>query len=133
MSKLTEEELIARDAQRDIGAELLSAVRDTKAGRWARKTIFETQPDGQVLRSVVRADGTVEKEELLSGARWELMAARAGCGLSQAEFAQALGVSKRTLENWEQGRVEPTGAARRLLRLAACFPDTVTRLASMAT
>jgi putative transcriptional regulator len=40
------------------------------------------------------------------------MAARAGSGLSQAEFAQALGVSKRTLENWEQGRVEPTGAAR---------------------
>jgi hypothetical protein len=42
-------------------------------------------------------DGTVEKEERLSGARWELMAARTGAGLSQAKFARALGVSKRTL------------------------------------
>ena len=131
MGKLTEQELLARDAKRDIGAELLTAVRDLKAGRWARKTTFDVQTDGQVLRRVVRADGSVEKEELLSGARWELMAARASSGLSQAEFARALGVSKRTLENWEQGRVEPTGAARRLLRLAACFPDTVTRLAGL--
>ena len=131
MGKLTEQDLLARDAQRDIGAELLSAVRDLKAGRWTRKTTFDAQPDGQVLRRVVCADGTVEKEELLTGARWELMAARASSGLSQAEFARALGVSKRTLENWEQGRVEPTGAARRLLRLAACFPDTVIRLAGL--
>ncbi len=131
MGKLTEAELLARDAQRDIGAELLASVRELKAGRWARKTTFEVRPDGQVRRCVMRADGTVEKDEWLTGARWELMAARAGSGLSQAEFAQALGVSKRTLENWEQGRVEPTGAARRLLRLAACFPDTVTRLAGL--
>jgi putative transcriptional regulator len=131
MGKMTEAQPLARDAQRDISAELLAAVRDLKAGRWARKTTFEPQADGQVLRRVVRADGTLEKEEHLSGPRWELMAARAASGLSQAEFAQALGVSKRTLENWEQGRVQPTGAARRLLRLAARFPDTVTRLAGL--
>lgn len=131
MVKLTEEELKARDAGRDIGAELLASVRDLKAGRWARRTTFEAQPDGRVLRRVVRADGTIEKEELLTGPRWELMAARAGSGLSQAEFAQALGVSKRTLENWEQGRAEPTGPARRLLKLAAQFPDTVQRLAGL--
>ncbi|WP_201215014.1 helix-turn-helix domain-containing protein [Halochromatium roseum] len=52
-------------------------------------------------------------------------------GFSQMEFARALGVSKRTLENWEQGRAQPTGAARQLLRLAAQFPDTVGRLATM--
>ena len=132
MGKMTERELRARDAQRDIAAELLASVRELQAGQWARKTTFDVRADGQVLRRLVRADGTVEKEELLSGARWELMAARARSGLSQAEFAQALGVSKRTLENWEQGRVEPTGAARRLLRLVACFPDTVTRLARLA-
>lgn len=131
VGKLTEQQLQARDAKRNIAAELLGAVRDLNAGRWARRTTFEVQPDGQVLRRVVRSDGAVEKEERLSGPRWELMAARAACGLSQAEFARALGVSKRTLENWEQGRVEPTGAARRLLRLAASFPDTVTRLAGL--
>ena len=41
--------------------------------------------------------------------------ARASVGLSQQEFAQLLGVSARTLQDWEQGRREPTGAARTLL------------------
>ncbi|MEA3639744.1 MAG: helix-turn-helix domain-containing protein [Lamprobacter sp.] len=127
----TEKELLARDAERDIGAELLQAARDLRAGRWARKTEFEVLKNGAVRRRIQRADGTVEKEEVLTGARWELMAARAHSGLSQTEFARALGVSKRTLENWEQGRAQPTGAARQLLRLAAQFPETVSRLAAM--
>ena len=128
---MTDEELLARDAGRDIAAELLGAVRDLKAGRWARKTTVTVMADGAVRRRIERADGVVEKEERLTGPRWELMAARAQSGLSQADFAQALGVSKRTLENWEQGRAEPTGAARRLLKLAARFPDTLQRLAAL--
>ena len=128
---LTNKELLARDSRRDIGAELFQAVREIKAGRWARKTTFVALADGSVRRRVERADGTVEKEEKLTGPRWELMAARAQSGLSQFQFAKALGVSKRTLENWEQGRVEPTGAARRLLMLAARFPDTLQRLAGI--
>jgi putative transcriptional regulator len=51
--------------------------------------------------------------------------------LSQADFADALGVSKRTLENWEQGRAEPTGPAKVLLNLVAKYPDTVKRLAKI--
>jgi putative transcriptional regulator len=129
--KMSEKELVARDAKRDIGNELLQAVRELKAGRWARRTTFETLPDGTVRRRIERPDGTVEKEEILAGPRWEIMAARAHSGLSQSEFASSLGVSKRTLENWEQGRSEPTGAARRLLQLAARFPDTVERLSAM--
>lgn len=128
---MTEQELLARDAGRDVGAELLQAVRDVNAGRWARKTTFTVLPEGVVCRRIERPDGTVEKEERLTGPRWELMAARARSGLSQADFAQALGVSKRTLENWEQGRAEPTGAARRLLKLAARFPETLQRLAAI--
>ena len=128
---LTNKELLARDSRRDIGAELFQAVREIKAGRWARKTTFVALADGSVRRRVERADGTVEKEEKLTGPRWDLMAARAQSGLSQFQFAKALGVSKRTLENWEQGRVEPTGAARRLLMLAARFPDTLQRLAGI--
>ena len=38
-------------------------------------------------------------------------------GLSQAHFAMLIGVSKRTLENWEQGRRHPTGPAKVLLRI----------------
>ncbi len=109
---MSEEALLERDAQRNIGQELLNAVRDLKAGRWARKTTFETLPDGTVRRRIERPDGIIEKEEILSGPRWEIMVARAQSGLSQTAFAKAIGVSKRTLENWEQGRSEPTGAAR---------------------
>ena len=126
----TEKQLLARDAKRNIGTELLQSVRDLRAGKWARKTTFTVLKNGTVRRRIERADGTIEKEEILEGPRWEIMAARAQSGLSQAEFAQALGVSKRTLENWEQGRVQPTGAARQLLKLAARYPDTVERLAA---
>ena len=126
----TERELLARDAKRNIGEELLQSVRDLRAGKWARKTTYKTLKDGSVRRRIERADGTIEKDEILTGPRWEIMAARAQSGLSQAEFARALGVSKRTLENWEQGRAQPTGAARQLLKLAARFPDTVERLAA---
>ena len=64
--KMSEKELVARDAKRDIGTELLQAVRELKAGRWARRTTFETLPDGTVRRRIERPDGTVEKEEILA-------------------------------------------------------------------
>ena len=43
-------------------------------------------------------------------------------GLSQAKFATLLGVSVRTLQDWEQGRRAPSGAARTLLMVAAKNP-----------
>jgi putative transcriptional regulator len=45
--------------------------------------------------------------------------------LSRPKFAKMIGVSVRTLENWEQGRSKPNGAARALLRVAAYAPDVV--------
>ena len=48
--------------------------------------------------------------------------ARARVGLSQQQFASLLGVSARTLQDWEQGRREPTGAAKTLLRVAVAHP-----------
>ncbi len=56
--------------------------------------------------------------------------ARQRMGLSQQEFAQLLGVSPRTLQDWEQGRREPTGAARMLLRVATKHPDVLRKLAA---
>ena len=52
-------------------------------------------------------------------------AAEAGarCGLSQHEFAALLGVSPRTLQDWEQGRRAPTGAAKTLLQDAVAHPE----------
>ncbi|GLS27945.1 NadS family protein [Marinibactrum halimedae] len=43
-------------------------------------------------------------------------------GLSQMRFASLIGVSKRTLENWEQGRRQPTGPAKALLRIVEADP-----------
>ena len=54
--------------------------------------------------------------------------ARAKTGLSQQDFASLLGVSARTLQDWEQGRREPTGAAKTLLRVAASHPKILLAL-----
>ena len=51
--------------------------------------------------------------------------ARSRMGLSQRDFAHLLGVSARTLQDWEQGRREPTGAAKTLLRVAVSHPEVL--------
>lgn len=53
----------------------------------------------------------------------EVKAIREKLGVPQEKFALLLGVSKRTVENWEQGRRHPTGAARSLLRLVEADPQ----------
>ena len=58
----------------------------------------------------------------------EAAEARARVGLSQQEFALLLGVSARTLQDWEQGRREPTGAAKTLLRVAVSHPEVLREL-----
>ena len=51
--------------------------------------------------------------------------ARATVGVSQSAFAKLLGVSLRTLQDWEQGRRQPTGAAQTLLRVASQHPEAL--------
>jgi putative transcriptional regulator len=53
---------------------------------------------------------------------------RADMNLTQEAFAALLGISVRTLQNWEQGRREPTGPAMRLLQIAATHPDVLLTL-----
>ncbi len=98
MKKLTEAQLIARDSKRDIGAEILQAVREIKAGKTGR---------------VYRIEITKATE------------ARLKLDMSQAEFADMLGVSIRTLQDWEQGRRQPSGAAKALLKVATASPKVV--------
>ena len=52
----------------------------------------------------------------------EVKQIREKTGLSQTDFARLIGVSKRTLENWEQGRRSPTGPARALLKIVKTDP-----------
>lgn len=87
--------------RRDLGAELLQSVREMKAGVRAR----EHRPQ---LPHVVRA--------------------RLSTGFSQSQFAELLGVSLRTLQDWEQGRREPSGAAKTLLRVAERHPKILQEL-----
>jgi putative transcriptional regulator len=75
--------------KRDIGAEILDGLRELKRGEHGRVI---NVPDVAQIR---------EKT-----------------GLSQARFAELLGVSVRTLQDWEQGRRVPSGAARTLLLVA---------------
>ena len=54
--------------------------------------------------------------------------ARSRVGLSQQDFARLLGVSARTLQDWEQGRHKPTGVAKTLLRVAFSHPEVLLEL-----
>lgn len=98
MAKMTEAQLIERDRKRNIGEEVLQAIREIKAGKTGR---------------VFHVEITQATE------------ARLKLGLSQAEFAQMLGVSVRTLQDWEQGRRQPSGAAKALLKVATKSPRAV--------
>ena len=100
MKKLSKE-ILERDAKRNIGEEVLQVIRDIKAGRIGR---------------VFHVEITQATE------------ARLKLGLSQADFAAMLGVSVRTLQEWEQGRREPSGAAKALLKVAVAAPKTVRKV-----
>lgn len=79
-----------------------------------------------LLTSVQQADaiinGKAEPARVSSFAEPEVKAVRAKTGLTQEKFAMIVGVSKRTLENWEQGRRHPTGPARALLKILDADP-----------
>lgn len=128
--KLSEEQLAAWEKTRDLNAELSEALGQTKPGRWARKTEVTPQSDGSVRRVVTRSDGTIEKDEVIPAERALVALARAATGLSQATFAKLLGVSRRTLQEWEQGRKSPSGAAVTLLKVAARHPEVLQEFAA---
>lgn len=76
------------------------------------------------VRQAKRGEGRVSQVAVTAATE-----ARMKVGLSQSAFAQLLGVSVRTLQEWEQGRREPSGAARTLLRIAMRSPEAI-RLAA---
>ena len=57
----------------------------------------------------------------------DVKAIRKGLKLTQQQFAQEFGLELRTVQDWEQGRVLPTGAARTLLRIIERDPEAVRR------
>ena len=57
----------------------------------------------------------------------DVKAIRTAAKVSQSQFAQLIGVNLRTLQNWEQRRSRPTGAARALLKIVAANPKAALR------
>ena len=101
--KLTGRALARFEAGRDIWQEVLQGAREIKAGRGKRSKV---EPRSRILQ------------------------ARLKSGLTQAQFALLLGVSRRTLEQWEQGRREPSGAAKTLVRVAELHPEILREIAA---
>ena len=87
-------------AKRNIGQEILDGLRELKSGEYGR---VSNVPNVASIRTKT--------------------------GLSQARFAVLLGVSVRTLQDWEQGRRAPSGAARTLLMVADRNPPALLEVA----
>lgn len=85
----------------------------------------------ELLKSVQEMDqiakGKKKPSRAFSADEPQVQRIRERTGLSQTQFARLIGVSKRTLENWEQGRRRPTGPARVLLRLVDTDPEHAIR------
>jgi putative transcriptional regulator len=95
MRRLTEAQLDARHRKRNIGEELLQALWEIKAGKTGR--VFPVEVS-------------------------EATEARLKLEMSQSEFAGLLGVAE---QDWEQGRRQPSGAAKALLKVATVSPNVV--------
>ena len=93
---MTEKELEAFEATRDIEAEILQGIDDMLANNAAKRTVV-TETDVALARRKAQ--------------------------LTQEQFAKLLGVSRRTLESWEQGARRPSGAATSLIRLFIIDPQ----------
>jgi putative transcriptional regulator len=85
----------------------------------------------QLTRSIGQA-GAITRGERKPSRKFKyththVQAVRERTALSQAQFAQLLGVSVKTLQNWEQARRQPTGAAAALLRIVEREPEAALR------
>ena len=83
--------------------DLLESARELKSGKTARATRVE-------VPQVVKVRNSLE--------------------LSQSQFAELLGVSKRTLQGWEQGKISPSGAAKMLITVADRHPEVLRELSA---
>jgi putative transcriptional regulator len=85
----------------------------------------------ELLESVEQMDAMVRDKQKPSRRfeypEPEVKAIREKTGLSQSRFALLIGVSKRTLENWEQGRRHPTGPAKALLKIVDADSESAIR------
>ena len=96
--------------RKELFDELVASVKEMKA----------------IERGELKPARVTRSEDLLAT---DVRTLRAHFRLSQAKFAALLGISVDTLQNWEQGRREPEGPARVLLRVAAKHPEALLSIA----
>ncbi|MBL8092289.1 MAG: helix-turn-helix domain-containing protein [Anaerolineales bacterium] len=93
-------------SKRDIGQEILEGIREVKAHKAGKKSLRTYTLKMPAPPRVIRAK----------------------LKLSQSAFAGMMGVSLRTIQDWEQGRRKPSGPAVALLRIAEQKPDVFLQL-----
>ena len=94
-------------SEREIGTEILEGIQEIKAYK-----------AGQLeLRTRELTEPSIPRE------------IRKRLGLSQAAFAGLMGVSLRTVQEWEQGKRKPSGPAKSLLRIAEQHPEVFAGIA----
>jgi DNA-binding transcriptional regulator YiaG len=119
-----------------LGEELIESVREAGAVMRGEKPASRVwkltkMPDGTFKRVRVSAALHQKQQATRWAERTEAAQARDALALSQTEFASLLGISIRTLHQWEQGRRQPTGAARMLLKIARLQPKLLKRVIAM--
>jgi putative transcriptional regulator len=117
----------------DISAEEKRALRKLITEEFKlKKELFN-----ELVESIKEA-GKIHRGELKPSREFtfepaDVRAIRAKLHKSQSEFAQMIGVSVATLQNWEQGRRQPEGPARALLLVASKAPTVVAKALAKAT
>jgi putative transcriptional regulator len=94
-------------SRRDIGTEILKGILEIRAYKAGQGNLRMRTPKHPAPAKVIRAK----------------------LNLSQEAFAGLLGVSWRTVQDWEQGRRKPSGPAEALLRIAEQYPEVFRQLA----
>ncbi len=101
--KLSGRALAKFEAGRNVWQEVLDGVREIKSGGGKRSIV---EPRSPIVRARLKAS------------------------LMQVQFAALLGVSRRTLEQWEQGRRKPSRAATTLIKVAELYPEVLRKIAA---
>ena len=86
--------------------------------------------EGAELLKAVKQMKAKKKGKIYTPEQLLAIAARQSVNLTQKEFAQLLNVSIDSVQDWEQGRRSPRGAAKTLLRVAKQHPEVLEQIAS---
>lgn len=103
--------------KRNVFAEIVEGFDALKAEREGKMTLRTHRMEMKLAPKITAA---------------QIVAVRTRLNMSQPVFAGYLRTSKRTLENWEQGKAAPNPQASLLIKLVESDPGTIQRLATLA-